>query len=459
MTIFVLPAAFQKRPVFENVRLTVGLVPTLFRLPGALIITALAMIMSTSCDFPQGFGEGKGSLTIVLPGIPAGNSAPVRNSGAAARAVHLPEAITGLMTYSLEFYPPGGGSPFTYPESGTTGERVVTVELEPGRWDIVATAFYGSDMTAIDKAPQVDIQAGRENSVSFTMNADDFITPDISGSWVNQNKTLTASDSPATLAITLAGTTAFTGISGWTDNFTYQRYYEKAGGTRTNIDASPVPFSGSGTSLSYTVNPASLGVGTFNYYAEVSNAYTYTSGSGTVTDTAKKSIYVARVVVVSSMSYSVGDTGPGGGIIFYVNAGGFPSGGSTCRYLEVAPSDLSATQWGANGTLVGASGSVIGTGYANTQTIIAALSGVGESGRAAQLCADYNGGSLSDWFLPSQGELQELYSSGIPGLSSSIWSSTEDNATNAWSVGNAGSPGTWSDPKTGTLTFRPVRAF
>jgi hypothetical protein len=63
-------------------------------------------------------------------------------------------------------------------------------------------------MAALDKA-EVNIQAGRENSVSFTMNADDFITPDISGAWVNQDKNLTISDPSATLAITLAGAAAF----------------------------------------------------------------------------------------------------------------------------------------------------------------------------------------------------------------------------------------------------------
>jgi hypothetical protein len=428
-----------------------------------LIIMALTMIISASCDFPQGFGEGKGSLTIVLPAAPAEDSVPVRNNGIAARAVHLPEAITGLMTYSLEFYPPGGGSSFTV----STGERVVTVELEPGRWAIAAAAWYGSDMAALDKA-EVDIQAGRENSVSFTMNADDFITPDISGTWVNQDKNLTTSDSSATLAITLAGTTAFSGISGWTDSFACQKYYEDAGGTRTDIDASPVSFSGPGTTaISFAVNPASLGTGTFNYYAEISNTYTYSPpGGGTSTSgTAKKSIYVARVVVVSSMSYSVGDTGPGGGIIFYVDSTGFTSNGVTCHYLEAAPANLTAAEWGMNGTSVGVTSATIGAGYGNTQTIIAALSGAGETGRSAQLCAAYNGGGFTDWFLPSQGELRELadafLSLSISTIGGSIWSSTEVDASTALCDGHASGGGgpPWADPKNGTLQSRPIRAF
>jgi hypothetical protein len=263
------------------------------------IVLMIFCLAAVSCDFPQGFGKEKGSLTLVLPGVPGEDSAAVRNSGTAAKAIHLPEEISSLMRYSLEFHPLGGGSFFTYPESGTTGERVVTVELEPGRWGIAAIAWYGSNMTALDKAPQVDIQAGRENSVAFTMKADDFVTPNLSGSGASQSQTLRTSDPPVSLSVTLAGTTAFSGISGWSDSFTYQRYYENIGGTRTDVDTSPVSFSGPGTcSLGYTVNPGSLGVGRFNYYVEVSNSYSYSSGSGTtITDTAKKSIHVAHIMV------------------------------------------------------------------------------------------------------------------------------------------------------------------
>jgi hypothetical protein len=417
---------------------------------------ALTMIMGASCDFPQGWGTGKGSLIITLPGaVPA-------QSLTASRAVHLPEPITGDMSYTLEFYNSGGSFSI-----GPVREKVVTVALEPGYWDIVVIARYGADMAALGKKPQVEIRAGQTNSVSFTMNADDFITPAISGSWVNQDKNLTTSDSPVTLAITLAGTTAFSGIDGWADNFTYQKYYENVDGTRTNIDASPVSFSGPGTtSITFTVYPAILGTGTFNYYAKISNTYTYTppEGGTPTTDTATKNIFVARVVVASSMSYSVGDTGPGGGIIFYVNAGGFTSNGVTCHYLEAAPANLGEAAWGLDGTTVGVTSADIGAGYANTQTIIAALSGAGETGRAAQLCAAYSGGGFTDWFLPSQGELRALaeafFTLGISTIGGSIWSSTEVDANTALCDGHASGGGgpPWADPKIGTLQSRPIRA-
>jgi hypothetical protein len=157
------------------------------------------------------------------------------------------------------------------------------------------------------------------------------------------------------------------------------------------------------------------------------------------------------------MPYSVGSTGPGGGTVFYVNASGFYSSGVLCHYLEFGPLTTTGTDgWGANGTTV-VTGSAIGDGYANTVAIIAALTT--ETNTAAQLAVAYTGGSLTDWFLPSYAELQALYASGISGLTGSVRSSTQDTATNAWSIGNAGPPGYWSDPKGGVSDFYPVRAF
>jgi hypothetical protein len=174
-----------------------------------------------------------------------------------------------------------------------------------------------------------------------------------------------------------------------------------------------------------------------------------------------KSIFVARVVIVSSM----GDPGPGGGIIFYVDSTGFTSNGVTCHYLEAAPNNLGLAEWGMNGILVGVTSAAIGAGYTNTQTIITALSGSSESGRAAQLCDSYTNNGYSDWFLPSEGELRALAETfltlGDSTIGGSIWSSTEVGANTAWcdglATGGGGPP--WADPKNNTLQSRPVRAF
>jgi hypothetical protein len=421
------------------------------------LILGLFCLLAASCDLPRNLGDEKGSLTITLPG----SKAPGRDL-TAARAVHLPEAITGDMSYNLEFYKSGP------PIIIDTTEKTLTIELEAGRWDIVVTALYGTAMAAFDKKPQVEIRAGQANSVSFTMDADDFIMPAISSSY--QTLSISTTDSsPPSYSITIDPSSAFSSIPipGWSDDFRYRVYYEDAGGLGNPIPLGPdLSFPGNpAPSFSYTVINSTEG--TFRYYVEITNSYTCTppgGGSGT-SGTVTKNIYVATVVVTNGTIYSIGSTGPGGGIVFYADpAVGFTSNGVLCHYLEAAPADLGPAPWSTTGTTAtGATGMGIGAGHTNTLTIIAALPG--ETTAAPYLARNYPGGGLNDWFLPSRGELVALYTSGITGLvsslGSSMWSSTEDTSTNAWSAGNAGSPGYWSDTKNISpgLTFRPVRAF
>jgi hypothetical protein len=242
------------------------------------------------------------------------------------------------MSYSLDFYRSDG-----YFSIGPTTDKMITVELEPGAWDIAATAYYGVGatmaMTALDKKPQVEIRAGQDNSVSFTMNADDFVTPDISA-WENQDKTTNVGASPPSLSIAMNTSTAFSAIPGWTDSFSYAWYYEDADGTRTNLTAAS-NFAGPGPK-SFSCPVKNDADGTFRYYVEIINTYTYISpedGTAT-TGEAKKNIYMADVVV----GYMVGDTGPGGGLIFYAESAGFTSNSVTCHYLEAAPADVGTAQ-------------------------------------------------------------------------------------------------------------------
>ena len=122
--------------------------------------------------------------------------------------------------------------------------------------------------------------------------------------------------------------------------------------------------------------------------------------------------------------YHIGDTGPAGGIIFY-DAGSVING---WRYLEAALTDFNA-QWGTDGYLV-TTGLSIGEGKQNTLRIVAALNNRGETGRAAQLCSNLNLNGFTDWFLPSQDELnlmyQNLYRNGLGGFSATFyWSSSQ----------------------------------
>ena len=122
----------------------------------------------------------------------------------------------------------------------------------------------------------------------------------------------------------------------------------------------------------------------------------------------------------------VGDTGPGGGIVFY-DAGSTQSWG---RYLEAAcvgwQNDCDGTtvdplvEWGCNGTLIsGAGGQAIGTGEQNTADIVA---GCPTPGIAAHLANDLVLGGQIDWFLPSLDELNQLCRYA--------WNPTISNTTN-----------------------------
>ena len=159
---------------------------------------------------------------------------------------------------------------------------------------------------------------------------------------------------------------------------------------------------------------------------------------------------------------AVGDTGPGGGTVFYVASSQFTSIGSACgtacRYLEVAPvgwvksltystkkscfssgmltwcsffrfiespsftgevecsqpqngdSDLDDPDcaWLESTVSVASfvpTGTGIGTGHANTSAIIAQNVA---RGSAANVARAFQGGGKTDWFLPSKDELNAL---------------------------------------------------
>ena len=109
-------------------------------------------------------------------------------------------------------------------------------------------------------------------------------------------------------------------------------------------------------------------------------------------------------VLSFGVSYEVGDTGPGGGVVFHDKG----SYSDNWRYLEAAPSDQSTgIVWGGYGTELGVGETGVGTGKSNTDTILAAL-GTG-TGTAAGLCHSLVLGSCTDWFLPSLGELTLMY--------------------------------------------------
>jgi len=124
-----------------------------------------------------------------------------------------------------------------------------------------------------------------------------------------------------------------------------------------------------------------------------------------------------------------------GGIIAYIFKAGDPGfvAGET-HGLIIAPTDQGAAVAWYNGTYVvtGATGTALGTGRANTETIVAKQ---GPGNYAAKLCADLEMGGYNDWFLPSKDELDKIYDNKrtIGGIAEQrYWTSSEADVNNAW---------------------------
>lgn len=150
-------------------------------------------------------------------------------------------------------------------------------------------------------------------------------------------------------------------------------------------------------------------------------------------DEQKATSRLVRPIRAFSMEYQVGDLGPGGGRIFYISAAGFNCGadysatgsptGGKCNFLEVAPGNWSGgvdplKPWALPAFDSDISGidnddSIfqfrtnfkIGNGYKNTTLILAPGN---DATTAAGATRAYRGGTKSDWYLPSDVELNLL---------------------------------------------------
>jgi hypothetical protein len=160
-------------------------------------------------------------------------------------------------------------------------------------------------------------------------------------------------------------------------------------------------------------------------------------------------------------NYSIGDTGPAGGIVFYVDTADVYPGWT---YLEAAPTDVGVYKWGTgvySSSLIGTS-TAMGTGASNTATIV---STAGVDAPAAKACSDYIYGGKSDWFLPSKDELNLMFDlktviGGFDYVTLPIyWSSSEHDAYTTWQKGFTS--GTWigNGVKEYSWRVRAIRAF
>ncbi len=173
--------------------------------------------------------------------------------------------------------------------------------------------------------------------------------------------------------------------------------------------------------------------GNYNVTVEVSDGALFDTQSFTIT-------------VADSGAYPIGGTGPAGGHIFY-DKGYYSSG---WRYLEAAPAstEWTAKEWGSWVTLIGGTGTGIGSGQSNTTIVVTWLNNNSDdtygdvtykTDRAAYLCDTLTVGGYSDWFLPSKDELILMYQNlhgifaPVGGFTDDVyWSSSESTSGSAW---------------------------
>ena len=316
-------------------------------------------------------------------------------------------------------------------------------------------------------------------------------TPSQTQSATTHTITATNSSGTSTATFTLtvthgvASKVAITRASiGNTDNIAFATQPQitvQDSGSRTATSSSAVvtaTISGAGGTLIGTVTATAVsGVATFtNLGIDGTNGTTYTITYTVTSLTAATQTVKLIRYCDGTFTCAVGDVGPGGGTIFYADLVGFNCGtnftstgsptGGLCRYLEAAASTTSPAwtdatyAWSGNTNTSLATSNSIGSGYKNTLAMIG-QSGAGTEG-AGNVAQAFRGGGLSDWYLPSANEANQLYNNrdAVGGwVTAYYWSSSQLSADSAYNQFNGiGSP--WSATKSSTTLYvRPIRAF
>jgi Protein of unknown function (DUF1566) len=148
---------------------------------------------------------------------------------------------------------------------------------------------------------------------------------------------------------------------------------------------------------------------------------------------------LAFKVTVASPPPAIGGSYQGGKVAYILQSGdpGYVAGQTHGLIAATADQSTAMPWWNGSYTITGATATELGTGFANTNTIIAAQ-GDPVASYAAGLARAYNGGGYTDWYLPSKDELNTLFISraaiggfdlspgGAPGWGSGpYWSSSE----------------------------------
>jgi hypothetical protein len=234
---------------------------------------------------------------------------------------------------------------------------------------------------------------------------------------------------------------------------------DAGGNTITSSTANVVASIASGTgTLSGTTTVAAVnGVATFtNLKITGTGDHTLTfTAAGGLTAATSNTVTVAALGCAQGGTCDIGETGPGGGTVFYYSAAGFncgPNFTDRCNYLEVAPNTWNGgtadpiLRWdptGGDDNLVGypdlvtdsypavtahINESEIGLGYKSSVYLVNYYISRTSDPYAAGAARGYTGGGKTDWYLGT---------------------SVEMNLLADWSKGNAATPTV--DSSSGTL--------
>ena len=374
----------------------------------------------------------------------------------------------------------------------TKATGLITAEIK----NLNPKAAYNFSISAMtNKGKMISSAAVEYSPISNLMDALSNLPADWGNPKPIQLPTPTPTTAPVALpAFTLSSATESLTVNTAATGFTIN----STGGAIASfaINATPPGMSFNTTTGALTGTPNTVAAAT-NYTITATNA------SGNATQTFR--------LTVTAVVYTVGQTGPGGGKVFYVATTPFSCGPTltvTCTYLEAVPFGW-MTELDASGNLVdvnrswseatpvdlqrgpfgttGGTATAIGSGYQNTK----AMFDVGNDNTAVSAGAlayaytvTVSGVVYDDWYLPSKDELNQMckwqrgitgealtnlttvctggvINSGVgaQGFGSGYWTSTEVNDFTVWNQNfeNGGQRNNYGKQEGGRV--RPIRAF
>ena len=411
--------------------------------PASYLVTAVGT--ARTCTVTG--SSGSCIVTLLSNGTAYSFTATASNTGGTSAASVASTSATPMAVQAITFANPGTRNFGTTPTLTATSDSALTVTLTSSTTGVCTIS--GGGVLAFVSAGSCGINANQAGN-STTLAA-----PQVT---VSFTVAAVAAGAPtigvAAMASATSATVAFTAPT------------SNGGATITSYTATSTPGS-------VTATLTQSGSGTFTVTGlTTGTAYTFTV---TATNPAGASTPSGPSGSVTPVVYIVGDTGPGGGKIFYVASTPFTCGptlSDSCTYLEASPNKVMkqwcpgpvgvAAPWGTMSDSVTspAFSSAIGAGYWNTQKMLAGCTW----GLAYDMTASYGG--KSDWYLPSRGEWNAMWAaranlSGYFVSTEGYMASEESSAT--WAHEMAGSSGGWMTyTKTGlnaNIFGRQIRAF